>query len=103
MAKLKNKSHSEVEHLRGIVKELKKENGQLRRQLKESTKLKHFYDDVKDDYEEYVAEEETSTEQIQKVAKCPSCFSGDLNLVLDLNDKDIFVCSECEFRKVVKK
>lgn len=101
MAKLKNKSHSEVEHLRGLVKELKKENGQLRRQLKESTKLKHHYDNIVDEYEEYVAEEKE--EEIQKVAKCPKCFEGNLNLVMDLNDKDIFACSSCEFKKVIKK
>lgn len=101
MGKVKNKSHSEVEHLRGMVKELKKENGQLRRQLKESTKLKHFYDDVKDEYEEYVAEE--VVEEIQKVADCPKCFSGKLNLTLELNDKDIFSCNDCDFRKVVHK
>lgn len=101
MSKLKNKSHSELEHLRGLIKELKKENGQLRRQLKEATKLKHHYDDVVEEYEEYVAEEEK--EEIQKVAKCPSCFTGALNLVMDLNDKDIFVCSNCDFRKVIRK
>lgn len=102
MSKLKNKSHSELEHLRGIVKELKKENGQLRRQLKESTKLKHHYDNIVDEYEEYVAEEET-TEQLVKVANCPECFTGKLNLVLDLPDKDIFACSNCSFKKVVRR
>ena len=90
-----------MEHLRGLVKELKKENGQLRRQLKEATKLKHHYDDVVEEYEEYVAEEEK--EEIQKVAKCTECLTGDLNLVMDLNDKDIYVCNNCDFKKVVRK
>lgn len=101
MAKLKNKSHSELEHLRGSVRELKKENGQLRRQLKDATKLKHHYDDVVDEYEEYVAEEEKK--EIQKVVKCVQCFTGNLNLVMDLNDKDIYVCNSCDFKKVVRK
>jgi len=91
-----------VEHLRGLVKELKKENGQLRRQLKESTKLKHHYDNIVDEYEEYVAEEELEQE-IQKVAKCPECHSGDLNLLIDLNDKTIYKCNSCEFKKVIRK
>lgn len=101
MSKLKNKSHSELEHLRGSVRELKKENGQLRRQLKDATKLKHHYDDVVEDYEEYVAKEEK--EEIQKVAKCPSCDRGSLDLLIELNDKDIFKCNSCEFKKVVRK
>lgn len=110
MAKVK--THSEVEHLRGLVKELERENaqlkreknkqtGQLRRKLKESRKLEHHYDNIVDEYQEYVAEEETA--EIPKVAKCPECLTGSLNLVLDLNDKDIFNCNNCNFKKVVRK
>ena len=101
MGKTKNRSHSELEHLRGLVKELKKENGQLRRQLKESTKLGHMYEDVVEEYEELIAEQEI--QEISKVAYCPNCHSGALGLVLDLNDKDIYVCNTCDFKKVVKK
>lgn len=103
MAKLKNKSHSEVEHLRGLVKELKKENGQLRRQLKEATKLKHHYDDVVDEYEEYVAEEEKQEAVIKKAARCTECHEGTLNVLLDFDDKDIYQCNSCGFKKVVRK
>ncbi len=101
MGKTKNKSHSEIEYLRGLVKELKKENGQLRRQLKESTKLGHMYEDVVEEYEELIAEQEV--EEVIKVARCPECHAGALNLVLDLNDKDIYACGSCTFKKVVRK
>ena len=99
MGKVKNKSHSELEHLRGLVKELKKENGQLRRQLKEAGKYQHQYEDVL----ENSLLDEVKDEVIPKVADCPKCFDGSLSLTIELNDKDIFSCSSCDFRKVVKK
>jgi len=99
LGKVKNKSHSELEHLRGLVKELKKENGQLRRQLKEAGKYQHQYEDVL----ENSLLDEVKEEVIPKVANCPKCFEGALNLSIELNDKDIFSCNSCDFRKVVKK
>lgn len=98
MGKVKNKSHSEVEHLRGLVKELKKENAQLRRQLKDASKYQHQYEDV---IENDILEE-TEEEVVEKVAWCPSCTKGKLNLVLNLDTRQIFECDQCDFRKSIK-
>ena len=114
MAKSKNKSRTELEHLRGRIKELEKENahlkrdknkqtGQLRRRLKESRKLEHHYEDISLDYEEYILEEARQEEVITKAAKCAECHSGTLNILLDFDDRDIFQCNNCGFKKVVKK
>lgn len=97
MGKVKNKSHSELEHLRGLVKELKKENGQLRRQLKDAGKYQHQYEDVV----ENSLLDEVKEEVIPKVANCPKCFEGNLNLALNLDFKQIFECDHCSFRKTV--
>lgn len=95
---MKNKSHSEVEHLRGLVKELKKENAQLRRQLKDAGKYQHQYEDV---LENNILEE-SKEEVIEKVAWCPSCTKGKLQHKISILDKDIFECDQCDFRKVIK-
>lgn len=98
MGKVKNKSHSELEHLRGLVKELKKENAQLRRQLKDASKYQHQYEDV---IENDILEE-TEAEVVEKVALCPDCGKGGLNLKLTLLDRDYYECNVCSFRKSVK-
>ncbi len=98
MGKVKNKSHSELEHLRGLVKELKKENGQLRRQLKDAGKYQHQYEDV---IENSILEQ-TQEEVVENVAYCPSCNKGKLQHKISILDKEIFECDQCDFRKVVK-
>lgn len=96
MGKVKNRNHSEIEHLRGLVKELKKENGQLRRKVKDLEKYSHQYEDV---IENHLMDE---PEVVSKVATCPDCGKGELTLRLTLLDKDYYECNVCSFRKSVK-
>jgi cell division FtsZ-interacting protein ZapD len=98
LGKVKNKSHSELEHLRGLVKELKKENGQLRRQLKDAGKYQHQYEDVV----ENSLLDEVKEEVIPKVANCNSCYKGKLQVVFSMEDRIIYECDQCDFRKSVK-
>jgi hypothetical protein len=98
LGKVKNKSHSEVEHLRGLVKELKKENAQLRRQLKDAGKYQHQYEDV---LENNILEE-SKEEVIEKIAWCSSCQKGKLQVVFSMEDRIIYECDQCDFRKSVK-
>jgi predicted nucleic acid-binding Zn ribbon protein len=98
LGKVKNKSHSELEHLRGLVKELKKENGQLRRQLKDAGKYQHQYEDV---VENNILKD-IEPEVVHKIANCPECHKGSLDLKLTIMDKDYYECDVCSFRKSIK-
>lgn len=55
----------------------------------------------------HLDEEETETvqEEIKKVNKlyCPECSHGTLEIVLSFDDKDIFSCTDCHFKKSVKR
>ncbi len=93
MSKTKNKGRSEVEHLNGLVRQLKKhvkkltkDNNQLRKQLNRA--------EIDEPAELYEEEESTSE------AKCPICKSV-LNCV-DLGTRSLIACKECSYRKVIE-
>lgn len=98
MGKVKNRNHSEIEHLRGLVKELKKENGQLRRKVKDLEKYSHQYEDVIENH----LMDEPEMEIVEKAAICPSCKKGNLKITLNWENMQIFDCDQCDFRKTVK-
>jgi predicted nuclease with TOPRIM domain len=98
LGKVKNKTHSEVEELRGVVKKLKKENSQLKRQLRSANKYQHQYEDV---IENNILEENPE-EIVEKIAYCPECHKGRLKLVLSLDIRQVYECDQCDFRKTVK-
>jgi len=93
MAKTKSKSRSEVEHLNGLVRQLKKhvkkltkDNSKLRKELnKEPPKTDYNIEDI-------MTEEQSDEET------CPSC-GGVLNSI-DLGVRIVVSCKECEYRKV---
>ena len=95
MSKTKNKNRSEIEVLRGENRSLLKELKQLRKQIR-------IQDNVKEEIE--LELEGYSVYQVEpKKTYCPKCKAGEFKLVIDLTDKSIYNCSECDHKKVVKK
>jgi DNA-directed RNA polymerase subunit RPC12/RpoP len=90
MAKSKNKSRSESEHLRGEIKRLKKELGR-------QNKRQHLYEDLEDRQEEieYLKQQAKSRKSENKYV-CPKC-SGQLE-VIDGSKLKVFICTECSYR-----
>lgn len=92
MGKTKNRTHSELEHLRGQLKELRAENKSLKRRLRELEKHEHMY--------ETTEEIEEHQEEIKKI-KCPECFKGHLDEIEILN-KVFGTCNVCGHRKKLR-
>lgn len=90
MGKLRNKSSSEVEHLRGELRSLKSENKSLRQRLKQLEKREHFFENP-------IIEKE---EPIKKLEICTSCGKGNLKYV-DLGRVIYQVCPVCDDRKKI--
>lgn len=89
MSKTKNKSGSETEHLRGVIKQLKSENNSLKRRLRQLEKREHFF--------EY--EESSDSEEITKNnSTCENCGKGEYKYI-DLGRVAYLVCPICSNRK----
>ena len=97
----KPKTKSEVEHLRGVIKSLKSELRNIKKQLGRASKRSHQYEDL----EQRVVEndlEEVMEDLIKTEPKCPQCGSVKLESV-NLRVRLLTVCNACGYRKVVKK
>jgi hypothetical protein len=95
LSKSKNKNRSEVEMLRGENRSLKKALKQLKRQARV---LEDKEDDIQLELEGY-----SVYQPEPKKTYCPKCAAGEFKIVIDLADKSIYNCTECDFKKVVKK
>lgn len=93
MSKTRRRESSEVEHLRGKVRELEKENRHLKKHVKKLDRQSHFYDDLVDSLAEEI-------ESPSKSEKCTSCKTGTLK-ILDLKHVKYEVCDKCEHRKKI--
>lgn len=89
MSKTKNKTHSEVENSRGIIRELQKEVKSLRQQLRQYEKY-----DRSQDSDDSKDSEDTKVELLL-TKDCESCGKGKLVETLQLGDKIYGVCSHC--------
>lgn len=87
MGKSKNNNRSELEFLRGEIRRLQK-------LVRQAEKHHRNLEDI------ILAEE---PEIIKTKASCPECREGEIKLILSLDIKDIYCCSSCNFRKVIKK
>jgi len=98
MSKTKSKSHSEVEHLNGLIRQLKKQvnkltrdNSQLRKELNRNLdKNTKEYEDMPD-----VPKNKRSDK-----GDCPVC--GGVLTSIDLGVRSLLSCKDCEYRKVLK-
>ena len=88
MGKIRRKERSETEYLRGQIKELEKENRQLKKRLRSLDKRSHMYEDLIEAVAEDIVIEE----------KCEVCKTGK-HSILDLKHVRFEVCSDCDYRK----
>ena len=93
MGKTKNKSHSEVEHLRGENKKLRSEVRQLQKLVKSLQKMEHMYEDNKDVPDEPVL--------LATKIMCDSCGKGHMEEMY-LLDRLYGTCNVCDHRKRLK-
>lgn len=98
MGKTRNKSGSEIEHLRGIVKSLKSENNSLKRRLKQLEKKEHFFDQTESGWNEDFESETAS--QVKQLDICSECGKGDYKII-DLGRAVYKVCPICDNRQKI--
>lgn len=91
MGKVKNKNSNEIEYLRGINKELRKENKALKRQVRDLQKHEHMYEELPEVEEEIVS----------RRAKCDECFKGYMDEIEFLG-RVYATCETCGHRKKLK-
>ena len=91
MSKTKQRTHSEVEYLRGQIKKLKSEKRSLERRNKELERKSHFYEEVMDE----------TVEEVDFKNSCPNCKSGQ---VIEYNFVHLIVqkCDKCDYQKRIK-
>lgn len=98
MSKTKNKNHNtESQYMKEKIRELEKENRQLRRELQYHKKNEHIFNDKEKD--EVEPEEETVIET--KRIKCTSCGKGTYD-EFEIMDKVFGTCNVCGERKKLK-
>lgn len=91
----RSKSSKPDEDLRGRLRELEKLNKALKRRLRSLEKNKHLWQ------ENNLDEQELEIPEAKEI-KCKSCFSGTL-IITDLGIKILHTCSNCGYRKIIKK
>lgn len=97
----KSKDKNEVEYLRGLVKQLKSENRNLKKQVGRSEKRKAIVDQMEQDAQEHLMEIETERVEIKEKDSCPDC--GKSVDKTDLGVRWLIMCDHCGFRRSIKK
>lgn len=85
MAKTKNKSHSELENVRGYIREMEKEIRSLRQQLRQFEKYSQTSQD-----EEYDKNDEDTHVELKFKILCTHCEKNYMVETLDLGHRGIF-------------
>lgn len=98
LAKTKNKDHSEVQFLRGKVRELTKQVRTLEKQLTRYNRMEHAFNDAQEAIQE--AEriiEEVMPKTSERVDPCDKCDHGEMVIKFDFPElnKKIYVCTDC--------
>lgn len=101
MGKLKNKSHDELEHLRGIIREQRSEIRYLKREIKRLTPAKYRLKELEEIYED-VLQNTSSPKEREDVQICEQCGKGLLNS-RPLPFGYLVMCNLCSYRKMVRK
>lgn len=100
MSKSQRKTHSEVEHLKGKIKEQEKLIRSLQKQLKQLEKREHLVDNLIQDTETSRDSEDTYRE-LPKAVRCDDCGKGIL-VEYEIMNKVFGTCNICGFRKRMK-
>jgi hypothetical protein len=96
LAKTKQKSRSESEHFRGILKEYEKEIRSLRQQLRQYEK----YDRSQD--EESSSDSEDTQVQLLMTKDCTCCGKGKVIETLQIMGKTYGTCNMCDYKERLK-
>ncbi len=91
---LKNRSKSEVEHLRGRIRELEKINRQLKKELRQYTKREGLYDIAREEIENWLEE------PVPKPKTCQECGKGTLS-TFEIAGRVFEQCNICDYRKKI--
>lgn len=100
MSKTRRRTHSESESYKGVIRELQKENRQLKKELRQYIKREDLYENNKDEIHE-VIEKQKKTEESSKRIKCQSCGKGYLDVV-EIMNRVFGTCVICGDRKKLK-
>jgi hypothetical protein len=84
----KRKNRSNTEYLKGIIRQLKKQNNQLKKELNKALNA-GIYDQP---------QEEPTVPKGKRKPRCPQCKEGILKDI-DLGARTLVVCPECSYRK----
>lgn len=87
----KQKEKSEVEYLRGLVRQLRSENKKLKNELKRLKKKETETDELREELKDYHYEEKMHEDT------CPDCQKGRLTST-HLGVKILYICSVCGHR-----
>lgn len=98
MAKTRNKTHSEVESMRGYVRELEKEIRSLRQLLRQYEKYEQRSQD-----DEIGNDSEDTQVEMKMTKDCDSCGKSKIVETLNLGHRGIFgQCAHCGFHGKIK-
>lgn len=93
----RSKEKSEVEHLRGLVRQLKSELRNLKKSMARKQKREHLLDDVEEREAELLLKETLEEKEVvSKKETCPKC-RGKLDIIDGARIK-IYICSDCSHR-----
>lgn len=94
----KKKSGSELEHLRGIVRQMKSELRHMKKEVARKTKREHLYEErIVEEYEQEIRDDNVYI----KKEECPEC--GNAIDTIDLGTRIIITCTDCKYRTSRKK
>lgn len=101
LSKTPRKTRSEVEHLRGTIRELQAENKSLKRQLRHYEKRENLYDNNKEEIEEILESQSESPIEASPKQKCEECARG-VYEEFEILDKVYGTCTVCGARKRIR-
>ena len=99
----RSKDKNEAEHLRGIIRQMRAENKQLRKQLARSDKEILRAVDTVNAFVDDIYEEDFQAPLKVDTIKCSKCRSK--MTTLELGPRIVYTCSneDCKYRQTVKK
>lgn len=98
LSKSKNRNRTEVEYLRGQIRELEKENKSLRRELKQYRNRTNEFEEHKEELEALAMLQANEEEYQSTLINCFKCKIGTMDSFEVIPGKFIFTCIECGFR-----
>lgn len=97
----KQRDRSSDEWYRGKIRALQQENRALKKRITQLERSAHMFSDLK------ILTEEAETNDTKPIKEskdlCPTCKEGVITKVLELQDKNIYSCDTCHYRKVEKQ